>query len=424
MACASLPRDSLARLDYTALANPWGHVLDGYGYTHDPLGLRTNIVRDLGLTTSSVSVGYDAIGQIVSWVAKEASGTLRWNEQLGFGFDAAGNLRSRTNGSLAQTFNCDSLNQLTNVTRNNAITVSGATPAPATSVTVNGQAAQRYGDMTFAATNLSLAEGANIFTIIAQNAYSLRVTNTINSYLPSTNNCLWDSNGNLTNDGTRSFAYSPENQLTNITVAGAWKSDFVFDGLGRRRIERDYAWQSGQWAKTNELHFIYDGLQPIQVRDTNNNVLWTYTRGLDLSGSLSGAGGIGGLLARTDTNGSTFYHADGAGNITALMDGQQNVAARYMYTVFGGLVGKWGPMADVNQIMFSSKEHLPQADDIYDFGRRFWFTRLDRWGSRDPLGERGDINLYRGNYNNPLSFIDPDGMGPQMTMVTGDLNGG
>jgi len=58
------------------------------------------------------------------------------------------------------------------------------------------------------------------------------------------------------------------------------------------------------------------------------NVLVTYTRGVDLSGSLQGAGGIGGLLARTDATGSTFYHADGAGNITALMDGNQNIVAR------------------------------------------------------------------------------------------------
>jgi hypothetical protein len=59
-----------------------------------------------------------------------------------------------------------------------------------------------------------------------------------------------------------------------------------------------------------------------------------YTRGLDLSGSLQGAGGIGGLLARTDANGSTFYHSDAAGNITALMDGQENIVARYLYNPF------------------------------------------------------------------------------------------
>ena len=45
---------------------------------------------------------------------------------------------------------------------------------------------------------------------------------------------------------------------------------------------------------------------------------------------LVGVGSIGGLLARTDTNGSAFYHADGAGNVTGLLAGQQNMAARYM----------------------------------------------------------------------------------------------
>ena len=45
----------------------------------------------------------------------------------------------------------------------------------------------------------------------------------------------------------------------------------------------------------------------------------TYTRGLDLSGSYQGAGGIGGLLARTAAGGgSAFYHADAGGNITSL----------------------------------------------------------------------------------------------------------
>src|SRR6266851_3338637 len=34
-----------------------GHILDGASYTHDPFGLRTNIVRDFGLTTNSVTVG-------------------------------------------------------------------------------------------------------------------------------------------------------------------------------------------------------------------------------------------------------------------------------------------------------------------------------------------------------------------------------
>ena len=350
---------------------------------------------------------YDSIGQIISWQAKEGfSGPPRLNEQCSYAWDQAGNLRLLTNGGLVETFSCDAVNQLANVSRNNIMTVSGATPASAASVTVNGQPAQTYGDFTFAATNLSLVNGANTFTIIAQNAYGLRVTNIDICNLPLAVSLAWDSNGNLTNDGTHTFAYSAENQLTNITVAGAWKSDFVLDGLGRRRVELDYGLQGGNWTKTNELHLLYDGWLLMQVRDGSNNVLVTYTRGLDLSGSLSGAGGIGGLLARTDGAGSTFYHADGAGNITALMDMAQNMAARHMYSPFGKPLSQQGPMAGVDIMGFSS---MPQAHGIVFYPERHYLTSPPRWGSRDPIGEAGGINLYGFVRNNPLSYVDPYG---------------
>ena len=171
--------DSLARLKETDLNNYWGHTLDGYAYALDPLGLRTNIVRNLGLTSSGVNVGYDNIAQLTSWSASETGGTLRQNEQLGFGYDAAHNLHTRNNGSLAQTFTTDAANELTSVARTGTFTMSGATPAPATSVTVNGNAAQIYGDFTFAATNLTLMNGSNVFTNIAQNTYGVTVTNIV-----------------------------------------------------------------------------------------------------------------------------------------------------------------------------------------------------------------------------------------------------
>ena len=115
--------------------------------------------------------------------------------------------------------------------------------------------------------------------------------------------------------------------------------------------------------------------------------LVTYTRGLDMSGSLQGAGGIGGLLARTDASGSTFYHADGGGNITALMDSQENMVARYLYNPFGKSLGQWGTMANANTMQFSSK---PKYRDIYDFGFRWYFPDFDRWLNRDPERKKVD----------------------------------
>ena len=400
--------DALGRQDATALVNYWGHVLDGYSYIHDPLGLRTNITRNFGLTTNSVAVGYDNIGQLNSWLANESGGAPRFNEQLGYGFDAGGNLLSRTNGALVQTFNVDAANQLTNITRAGNLTVSGATPAPAASITINGVSAQTYSDLTFAGTNNTLANGTNIFTIIATNVYGVKTTNVVTANLPSSVNLQFDANGGLTNDGRRSFVYDAENRLTNVNIAGSWKTEFVYDGLNRRRITRDYTW-SGTWVRTNETRLICDGMLPIQERDSNNTVQVTYTRGLDLSGSLRGAGGIDGLLARTDTNGSTFYHADGGGNITALMDGNQNMVARYEYDPFGRLVGLGGVMAPLNRMRYSSKWYSTQGD-MYDFGFRWYPPNLQRWLNHDPIGELGGLNLFRFVRNNPLTLIDRFGL--------------
>jgi RHS repeat-associated protein len=398
--------DGLGRLDFTALANYWGHVLDGYTYTHDPLGLRTNILRNFGLTNNSVAVGYDNIGQVTSWLGKEASSTPRLNEQLGFAYDPADNLRFRTNGGLIQTFNNDAANELTNILRTGLLTVSGSTPAPATNITVNGQLAQTYSDLTFAGANgFTLANGTNNFTIIAQNAYGVTVTNAVVSTLPASVTLAFDLNGNLTNDGSRSFFYDAENELTNVQVTGQWKSEFVFDGLGRRRIERNYAWQANAWVKTNEVRLIYDCLLPVQERDGSNNVLVTYARGLDLSGTISGAGGIGGLVARIDASSTNYYHSDGAGNVTTLMDGFQNISGRYLYGPFGKLIGTWGPTATANSIDHSSMpRHTNSGLNLYPF--RAYDPGLQRWINRDPIGEAGGVNLYGYVGNNPIGFFD------------------
>ena len=405
--------DPMARLDYTALLNYWGHPLDGYIYTDDAWGLRTSITRQLGLSTNVVTSAFDGIGQLTGWTGREANntGALRQNEQLGYAYDAAGNLHYRTNGAMVQTFTVNSLNQIGNVARAGTFTLTGATPAPATSVTVNGASAQTYGDFTFAGTNNSLTNGDNTFTTIAQNAYGLKATNAPSVNLPANVTFLYDTNGNLTNDGLRVFSYDAENQLTNVFATDLWQVSFLYDGLNRRRVERDYTWQGGAWVKTNEVRFIYDGMQVIQERDTNNNPQVTYTRGLDLSMSLRGSGGIGGLLAHTDANGSTFYHADGTGNITALMDGNENIVARYEYDSFGRLINKQGSMADANRYRFSSKEYVSQAG-IYYYGYRFYDPNCGGFLNLDPIGEAGGINLYRAVGNNPVSRIDPYGLDP------------
>ena len=145
--------------------------------------------------------------------------------------------------------------------------------------------------------------------------------------------------------------------------------------------------------------------------------LVSYTQGKDLSGTLGGAGGIGGLLARTDhglltlgsSNAHAFYHSDANGNITALINSAQQIVAQYAYDPFGNLVVKNGPLADSNVYRLSTKEvHSPSG--TYYYGFRFYDPGLQRWLNRDPIGERGGLNLYAYIGNNPINHYDPLGL--------------
>jgi RHS repeat-associated protein len=351
---------------------------------------------------------------------KEAGGTTRLHEQFSYGYDAAWNLSKRTNNALVQAFNVNNLNALTTATNSGTLTVAGTTTSAATNVTVNSQVATLYLDNTFAKSGFTVTNGNNAYTAIAQDSLGRKDTNSITFSLSTSNNFTYDSNGNLTSDGTRGLEYDDENQLTRVTVTNQWKSEFAYDGFLRRRIRSEYKWSGGTWLKTNEVRYVYDGKLPIQERDANNLATVSYTRGNDLGGSLQNAGGIGGLLAfsqhSTISPQHSYYHSDGNGNVTTLINTQQVAVARYTYDPYGNLLSKSGPLADANLYRFSSKEYHQNSGLVY-YLYRYYEPNLQRWLNRDRIEEEGGINLYEFGWNSPLNYADTDGRVPLETVL-------
>jgi RHS repeat-associated protein len=352
--------------------------------------------------------------------SNQGRATSRMNEQLAFGFDPAGNLNYRTNNALVQNFAVNSLNELTTNTNGGKLTVVGTTTSTATNVTVNGTNALRYNDATFAATNMPLT---TTYTAVASDSYGRWATNTVTVNLATNIIFQYDANGNLTNDGLRSFAYDDENQLIQVWVPGQWSSVFSYDGKMRRRIRQECTWTNSAWVQTNAVYYVYDGNLVIQERDINNLPTTTYTRGKDLSGSLEGAGGIGGLLARSHTlsavasgEGGSFYHADGNGNITMLINSSQAIVAKYLYDAFGNVLSASGLLANANLYRFSSKEaHLNSGLTYYLY--RYYDPNLQRWPNRDPLDEpgflllRSDQSLSSNEHPNSYCMLENDLIG-------------
>jgi RHS repeat-associated protein len=426
--------DNNARMLGTWLTNSTSNI-DSAVYTYNVGNQRTTAVRT-GENTASYA--YDAISEVIADTASEASGgAARYNEQLHYVFDAAGNLNYRTNNALVENFQVNSVNELTQNTNGGSLTVVGTTTSVATNVTVNGTSAARYGDATFAAAGMALTTS---YTATASDSYGRRSTNTVTVGLVTNNSAYqYDGDGNLTNDGLRSFAYDDENQLIQVWVANQWFSQFTYDGKMRRRIRQEFMWQSG-WVQTNEVYYVYDGNEVVQERNINNLPSTTYTRGKDLSGSLEAAGGIGGLLSMTlntapgpSSSSTYYYHSDGNGNVTMLINSSQYIVAKYLYDAFGNVLSAAGSLAQQNLYRFSSKEaHLNSGLVYYLY--RFYDPNLQRWPNRDPMGELGfqatrravtrDVasirltggaepiigpDLYKFIGNDPIDGIDPDG---------------
>lgn len=400
--------DSVARVLSTALISSNGVSLDSQNYVYNTAGQRTSETNTAG---DYRTYSYDSEGELTKALAHEANGSTRLVDEAKYTYDAAGNVTSKEPGfNQFQTvyYTLNGLNEITNSLMGASVgfgwgisnAVSGSTTSPATNVLVNGLPATLYADNSFYAIPFSITNGPNTYKAMAWDINGNVSSNSSTVYaIPTNGFYAYDQNGNMLSDGYRDFAYDDENELIAVWVPNAWSNSFAYDGKMRRRIERNYSWNSGDWIETNEIHFVYDGNLVVEERNASNIPLVSYTRGNDLSGSLQGAGGIGGLLART-TYGqevpgaptTAFYHADGNGNITALIYPNQQIAAKYLYDPFGNMLAMSGPMANFNKYRFSSK----QSDDnsgLYYYGYRFYDASLQRWLNRDPLGETGFESL-------------------------------
>jgi len=326
-------------------------VIAASDYTVNEIGQRTAITRSGSATSASAAYSYNNRGELIA--ADEATNTL----DRAYQYDGIGNREKTVNGlvnDLPGTNNWTA-NALNQYTKANGVTLP-TTPTPAP----------------------------------------------------------YDFDGNLRFDGgvnkdseNREYVWDGENRLIEIKNNSGSIQKNYYDA-GNRKIATT--------ANSVTTYYIYDGFNRI-AEYTGTTLEKSYLWGMDLSGTMQGAGGVGGLLAVSEHTVvaqspvvTTFYPTyDGNGNICEYLDDTGTSKAHYEYDAFGNVTFSSGDKAADFAYRFSTKP-FDFITGWYYYLYRYYDPLTGRWPNRDPIEERGGINLYGFVKNEQIDKIDRLGM--------------
>jgi len=347
--------DTLNRL--TTLANSWA---GSFNFAYDALSRRTQMTRPNGVNTN---YSYDALSRLLSVLHQNGASTI---DGATYTVDATGYRTSK-------------MDQLAGVTSN-------YTYDPIYEMTQVTQAANTTERYTFDPTG-------NRLSSLAAATSSYNSSNQLTSNSNAT--YAYDANGNTTSKtdstGATSYTWDFENRLTSVVLPGSGGTvSFKLDPLGRRIYKS---------SSSSTSVFAADGDNLIEETNSSGTVIARYSSTQNIDEPLA--------MLRAGITG--YYDADALGSVTSISSSTGSIANTYTSDSFGNLTASTGSL--VNPIQYSGREFDTETG-LYYYRARYYDQVSGRFLSEDPVRYSGGINFYAYAKNNPISFNDPYGWGP------------
>jgi RHS repeat-associated protein len=213
----------------------------------------------------------------------------------------------------------------------------------------------------------------------------------------------YDGEGNLLRikgaDAVESvFEWNKYNKLQAVVALGQ-REEYLYDTHAGLRTYKKAA--SGE-----ETVYFYDGYQLLGELKIDGTAKRVYTWGV--TGLVSQRS----LVTTTPT--TVYYHAGYQGEIRMLTNSAGVRVGSYRYTAYGKEVEAVVNAGIENPFRYAGAVGCmtESVSKLVLCGQRWYHPGLKRWLSRDPIGYDGGFNQYEYVINNPINFIDRNGLNP------------
>ena len=115
----------------------------------------------------------------------------------------------------------------------------------------------------------------------------------------------------------------------------------------------------------------------------------------------------------TNTEDIFFYHSDHLGSTSYITDAKANITQFDAYLPYGELLVDEHSSTEEMPYKFNGKE-FEEETGLYYYGARYMNPRTSLWYGVDPLAEKyPSVSSLIYCFDNPIKFIDPEGMSPK-----------
>ncbi len=226
---------------------------------------------------------------------------------------------------------------------------------------------------------------------------------------------VYSANGNLIDDGQRTYAYDYRNRLVSVSRKsdGFPIAEYLYDTGNRRRAKTTYRQDVRGQIDSQTLYF-YDHWQVIEEQNASGATLLTYVYSPVYIDALV-------QMERTANHplgsGKFYLHQNARYDVATVSDANGRFAEQRVYEDFGRSydIDKRPVNASaIGNARGFQGQYLDGETGLYYFRERFYDPDTGRFLQRDPVWDpMNSGNQYTLGGNNPATILDPYGMNGQ-----------